>query len=104
MDEHHAPTATRPDEDRVPPTRDCSRCDGQQHLVASEHGMGKYRCDTCEMIVGFDLGNTEPEFLIERGVPHRYTKDRFGMRLLPQERRLGARAPEPDQLSEPTDA
>lgn len=104
MDEHHAPTATRPDEARVPAARSCSRCDGQQHLVASARGMGKYRCDTCEMIVGFDLSEDEPEFLIERGVPHRYTKHRFGMRLLSQERRLPAGTAAPDEVGEPTDA
>lgn len=50
--------------------------------------MGKYRCDTCEMAVGFDLGDDDPEFLIDRGLPRRYTRDVFGERITSAERRL----------------
>jgi hypothetical protein len=73
---------------RVAATRDCTRCDGTQHLVAETLGMGKYRCDTCEMVVGFDLAADDPEFLVSRGLPSRYTKDVFGERVTAPERRL----------------
>lgn len=72
----------------VPEQRECTRCDGTQHLVASHAGLGKYRCDLCEMVVGFDLESEPVEFLIHRGLPSRYTKDWFGARLAPQEQRL----------------
>lgn len=78
------------------PQRRCTRCDGQQHLVAQGRSMGKYRCDTCQMVVGFDLGDDEPEFLIDRGLPSRYTLNVFGERITPAERRLTtARTEEP---------
>ncbi len=72
----------------LPEQRPCTRCDGDQHLVSEFEGMGKYRCDTCEMVVGFDLEASEPEFLISRGLPKRYTKDVFGERLQASERRV----------------
>jgi hypothetical protein len=72
----------------VPEQRPCSRCDGTQHLVAAQSGLGKYRCDQCEMVVGFDVEADPVEFLIHRGLPSRYTKDWFGARLAPQEQRL----------------
>lgn len=81
-------TSTMPDTSDLPEQRSCTRCDGQQHLVTAVSGMGKYRCDSCEMVVGFDLDADEPEFLISRGLPKRYTKDVFGDRVLPAERRL----------------
>lgn len=68
--------------------RGCTRCDGTQALVASAHGMGSYRCGTCSMHVGFDLDGDPVEFLLDRGVPARYTQDVFGDRLLLDERRL----------------
>lgn len=78
----------------LPSTRECTRCDGQQHLVAEARGLGKFRCDVCEMVVGFDLQADEPEFLISRGLPSRYTKNVFGGTLLGSERRLRGREPE----------
>lgn len=69
--------------------RGCTRCDGDQHLVASAHGMGTYRCDTCGMVVGFDLEGSPAEFLVDRGTPARYTRDVFGDRLSVDERRMG---------------
>lgn len=86
MDEHTAPTATAVD--TVATRRSCTRCSGEQHLVGEQGGFGKYRCDSCELVVGFDLEATPAEFLIERGLPGRYTKDIFGMRLMPAELRL----------------
>lgn len=68
--------------------RPCTRCDGEQHLVASHGGMGKYRCDTCQLVVGFDLSASQAEFLLSRGLPSRYTKDRFSSTILGSERRL----------------
>lgn len=66
----------------LPETRPCTRCDGSQHLVAAVDDMGKYRCETCELVVGFDLSAGEDrEFLLDRGMPGRYTKDVFGPRL-----------------------
>ncbi|MFT5223604.1 MAG: hypothetical protein ACI867_001926 [Glaciecola sp.] len=50
--------------------------------------MGKYRCDICEMVVGFDLEAPEPEFLLDRGHARLYTKDVFGDRLASSERRV----------------
>jgi hypothetical protein len=72
----------------VPSGRSCTRCDGEQHLVAGAIGLGKYRCDMCELVVGFDLEADPPEFLIDRGQPSRYSKELFGSRLLPSEHRL----------------
>lgn len=69
-------------------TRGCTRCDGEQQLVASALGMGSYRCTTCGMHVGFDLDGDPVEFLLDRGMPARYTRDVFGDRLLLDERRL----------------
>ncbi len=69
-------------------TRGCTRCDGTQALVASGHGMGSYRCSTCGMHVGFDLHGDPVEFLLDRGIPARYTRDVFGDRLLLDEHRL----------------
>lgn len=82
-------TKTSPAEPTTPPdTRGCTRCDGSQHLVASVEGMGKYRCDTCELVVGFDLWADTVEFLIDRGQPGLYTRERFGPVLMGPERRL----------------
>ena len=69
--------------------RSCTRCEGDQYLVASAKGMGTYRCDTCNMVVGFDLEAAPVEFLVDRGLPARYTRDVFGERLTVDERRLG---------------
>lgn len=81
-------TLTTPDAS-LDEVRGCTRCDGQQLLVASERGMGTYRCDTCHMVVGFDLEATPAEFLVDRGTPARYTRSVFGERLTADERRLG---------------
>lgn len=68
--------------DTPPDSRPCTRCDGSQHLVASVDDMGKYRCEQCELVIGFDLGATKDrEFLLDRGLPGRYTKDVFGPQL-----------------------
>jgi hypothetical protein len=72
----------------VPTTRACTRCDDQQHLLGGASGLGKYRCEHCELVVGFDLEADPAEFLLSRGSPSRYTKDLFGSRLLPSELRL----------------
>jgi hypothetical protein len=72
----------------VPAVRSCTRCDGEQHLVQSVQGFGKFRCLNCGMVVGFDLEADPSEFLIDRGAPGRYTQDVFGSRLLPMEQRL----------------
>lgn len=72
----------------VPARRGCTRCDGDQVLVGGSAGLGKFRCEHCEMAVGFDLESSPPEFLIDRGLPSRYTKDLFGSRLLSSEIRL----------------
>lgn len=68
--------------------RPCSRCDGHQHLLGTKQGMGTYRCDTCELVIGFDLEADQPEFLIDRGLPARYTMGVFGTRLQSGERRM----------------
>ena len=81
-------TLTAPDTS-LAEVRGCTRCDGEQYLVASERGMGTYRCDTCHMVVGFDLEAAPVEFLVKRGLPARYTRDVFGERLTTDERRLG---------------
>lgn len=86
MDEQTLNTATTVD--AVAQRRSCSRCDGEQHLVGEQGGFGKYRCDNCELVIGFDLEASPAEFLIERGLPGRYTKAIFGMRLTPSEFRL----------------
>lgn len=66
--------------------RDCSRCDGKQHLVAHQYGFGKYGCDTCEMVVGFDADRDVGfEILLHRGLPWHYTKGIYGPRLMPAE-------------------
>lgn len=73
------PVVDRPS---LPETRSCSRCDDTQHLVAAVASMGKYRCAHCELVIGFDLEATDDrEFLLDRGLPGRYTKDVFGPRL-----------------------
>lgn len=72
----------------VPTRRSCTRCDGAQHLVGGSSGFGKYRCDTCELVVGFDLESDPAEFMLDRGAPGRYSKELFGSRLLPIELRL----------------
>jgi transcription elongation factor Elf1 len=84
MDETTTPTA----DPRLDATRSCTRCGGRQELVAQANGMGTYRCDSCEMIVGFDVESDPVEFLVDRGVPARYTLDVFGDRLGTEERRL----------------
>lgn len=88
MDDSRSPSSTIVAERDMEPQRPCTRCHGAQHLVASGGGMGKYRCDTCELVVGFDLDADEPEFLIDRGLPREYTKQVFGDRLQPVERRM----------------
>jgi hypothetical protein len=87
MSETSAPTI---DGLTAPEQRPCTRCDGEQHLISEMRGMGKYRCDTCEMVVGFDRHADAPEFLLDRGLPRRYSKDVFGDRLQRSERRLEA--------------
>lgn len=72
----------------VPARRSCTRCDGEQHLVGEASGLGKYRCDDCSLVVGFDLEADPAEFLLDRGAPGRYSKELFGSRLLPVEYRL----------------
>lgn len=76
---------------RLADQRPCSRCDGHQHLLGSFEGLGTYRCDTCELRVGFDLDADQPEFLIDRGIPANYTMGVFGNRLQRLERRLETR-------------
>ncbi len=76
------------EEDSFPTQRPCTRCDSDQHLVGAFDGLGKYRCDSCEMVVGFDVAADVPEFLLHRGVPSRYTKERFGDRLMNAELRI----------------
>lgn len=75
----------------LPEGRPCTRCDGRQELLAGHAGMGKYRCDRCGMVVGFDVEAPEPEFLLDRGQARLYTKDVFGDRLTAAERRLPSR-------------
>lgn len=72
----------------VPERRSCTRCDGEQVLMAETHGMGKYRCERCELVVGFDLEGDPAEFLLGRGLPGEYTKQVFGIELSVAERRL----------------
>lgn len=81
-------SATAVIEAEVPERRPCTRCDGDQILVAREQGMGKYRCEECELVVGFDLEADPAEFLLARGRPGNYTKRVFGTMLSAQERRL----------------
>lgn len=81
------PTQTMP-ESTLPEQRDCTRCDGTQHLITAVHDMGKYRCDTCQMVIGFDLEADTREFLLDRGQPGAYTRDVFGLQLTVAERRL----------------
>jgi hypothetical protein len=82
-------TMTSPTAD-LAPTRACTRCDGEQTLVGSAHGMGSYSCSTCGMTVGFDLEGQPVEFLLDRGTPARYTRNVFGDRLVTEELRLSA--------------
>jgi len=86
MDEITAPTGTALAD--VPARRACTRCEGEQHLVGGTGGMGKYRCERCELTVGFDLEGDPAEFLLDRGSPSRYTKDVFGSQLTGGEHRL----------------
>ena len=62
-------------------SRPCTRCAGLQELTSSALGFARYRCDTCEMVVGVDREAEPLEFLIDRGLPRAYTKDVFGERL-----------------------
>ena len=87
MNDTSAPTGTTALAE-VPTLRACTRCDGEQQLRGGSHNLGKFLCDTCQMAVGFDLESDPVEFLLDRGSPSRYTKDLFGSRLLPSERRL----------------
>lgn len=77
----------------APDQRPCTRCEGTQHLVASHAGLGKYRCDDCELVVGFDLEASPAEFLLHRGLPSRYSREWFGAILAPEEQRLEPRTP-----------
>jgi len=72
----------------VPARRSCTRCDGEQVLLGSAQGLGSFRCEDCELVVGFDLEATPTEFLLDRGLPGRYTKRTFGTRLMSHEQRL----------------
>jgi hypothetical protein len=81
-------TATAVVEAEVPERRTCTRCDGQQLLVARDRGMGKFRCEDCDLVVGFDLDADPAEFLLARGFPGNYTKRVFGTTLAVHERRL----------------
>lgn len=72
----------------VSPRRSCTRCDGEQTLVGEASGFGKYQCEQCELVIGFDLESEPAEFLLDRGHPGRYSKDQFGSQLTPSERRL----------------
>jgi hypothetical protein len=87
MDDTTHPTGTTALAE-VPTRRVCTRCDGEQHLIGGSSGFGKYRCDDCQLVVGFDLESDPAEFLLDRGAPGRYSKELFGSRLLPAERRL----------------
>ncbi|MCC5949166.1 MAG: hypothetical protein JJT89_11990 [Nitriliruptoraceae bacterium] len=86
MDEMISPGSTALAD--VPTHRPCTRCDGQQALVDSRSGFGKFRCDHCALTVGFDLESDPAEFMIDRGAPGRYSKEIFGSRLIPSELRL----------------
>ncbi len=68
--------------------RSCTRCDGEQTLVGEASGFGKYQCEQCQLVIGFDLESEPAEFLLDRGNPGRYSKDQFGSQLTPSERRL----------------
>lgn len=72
----------------APIRRSCTRCDAEQVLVGSAQGLGSYRCEGCELVVGFDLEADPVEFLLDRGLPGRYTKRTFGTRLMSHEQRL----------------
>lgn len=69
-------------------TRECTRCDGVQHLIGEFAGLGKYACDVCEMRVGFDLDGAVKEFVLHRGLPSLYTKSIYGIRLTNEEIRV----------------
>lgn len=79
---------------KIESSRDCTRCQGRQYLVASNFGFGKYKCIECEMSVGFDLEAEEGnrEFLIHRGLCFKYDRElpnvMIGVRLTSQEMRL----------------
>lgn len=68
--------------------RKCTRCDGQQHLVGWYDDFGKYRCDTCELTIGFDVSSNPAEFITHRGLPSRYTKNIYGPHLKQEEQRF----------------
>lgn len=76
------------DVQEIPEQRECTRCDGVQHLLSNSMGFGKYRCDICELIIGFDTLSSPGEFIIYRGHPSRYTKDIYGSKLLQKEQRI----------------
>jgi hypothetical protein len=88
MDETTYPASSSTAVADVPASRICTRCDGEQHLVGSAVGLGKYRCEYCELVIGYDLEAEPAEFLLDRGLPSRYSKELFGSRLLPAEHRL----------------
>lgn len=75
-----------------PGQRPCTRCDGTQELVATAGGFGKYRCGSCQLVIGFDIQAEPVEFLLDRGQPSRYTKKMFGSHLFPHEQRLVERS------------
>ena len=72
----------------VPNSRACTRCEGEQRLVGGYGGFGKYACDRCGLVVGFDLESSPAEFLIDRGQPGRYSKELYSSRLMSTELRL----------------
>lgn len=71
-----------------PEKRECSRCDGTQFLIAYHNEFGKYRCDHCCMVVGFDVSAEKAEFIISKGMASHYTKETYGNFLNSKERRL----------------
>ncbi len=81
-------TSTPAVEITFPAHRPCTRCDGMQELIVAAAGFGKYRCGSCELVIGFDVEAQPVEFLLDRGRPSRYTKSLFGPHLLPHEQRL----------------
>ncbi len=87
-EQRHVPASHGTALAEVPDNRSCTRCEGEQRLAAGSEGFGKYVCDHCGMVVGFDLESHPPEFLIDRGAPGRYSKELFGSRLTGTEHRL----------------
>ena len=87
-EQSHTPSAHGTALAEVPESRSCTRCDGEPRLAAGSEGFGKYVCDHCGMVVGFDLESHPPEFLIDRGAAGRYSKELFGSRLTGGEYRL----------------